>query len=101
MDVLEFSIEADVTEFDREPKFYRDKAHRKPVLVKEDGKPSTVVVDYSDFIEMLEALEAALNLLKIGDTKSDRQAYTIDNLPPDVAQMILEAPPSDLEEYEY
>ena len=56
--------------------FFRGEALKRPVLISTDGRPETVLPSYEEF----RRLESR-----------DRQAYGIDDLPPDLAAAILSA----------
>lgn len=74
--------EADSTDFAKRAGFYQDEAIRNPVVVKKNGRPRTVLLDYDEFLRLRER---------------DRQAYALADLPDEVARTILDArAPDDL-----
>ena len=85
MNLFKFA-ETDSTDFAKKSGFYQDEAIRAPVLVKKNGRPKTVLLDYNEFVRLRER---------------DRQAYSIDEIPDEIAQSILDAKvPEGLEDIE-
>ena len=60
--------------------YYQDQAIKEPVFISKNGRTKTVLVSLDEFVRLKER---------------DRQAYSIDNLPEEVATAILEATVSD------
>jgi len=70
------TLDTDATDFAKRNGFFQDEAIRKPIVVSKHGRPKTVLIAYDEFVRLRER---------------DRQAYTLDDLPEDVAQAILDA----------
>lgn len=63
--------------------YFQDQAIREPVIISKNGRPKTVLVSYEEFVRLKER---------------DRRAFSIDDLPDDLAASILDAKvPDELE----
>lgn len=75
-------IDTDATDFAKRAGFYQDEAIRNPVVISKNGRPKTVLVAYDEFIRLREG---------------DRRSFTVDDMPEDIAEAILNAKvPEDL-----
>ncbi|MCJ2011455.1 type II toxin-antitoxin system prevent-host-death family antitoxin [Methylobacterium sp. J-076] len=78
------TLDADATDFAKRNGFFQDEAIRAPIVVSKHGRPKTVLIAYEEFVRLRER---------------DRQAYSLTELPEEVAQAILDATvPPTLEE---
>ena len=76
------TLDTDATDFAKRNGFFQDEAIRTPVVVSKHGRPKTVLIAYDEFVRLRER---------------DRQAYSLTDMPEEVAQAILEATvPEDL-----
>ena len=63
---------------------YRDAALNGPVLIAQEGRPTTVLISYEEFVRL---------------KRRDRQAYDLDDLPDHLVTAIFEAElPDELED---
>ena len=63
--------------------YFQDQAIREPIIISKNGRPKTVLVSYEEFVRLKER---------------DRRAFSIDDLPDDLAASILDAKvPDELE----
>ncbi|WP_210168658.1 type II toxin-antitoxin system Phd/YefM family antitoxin [Methylobacterium sp. Leaf108] len=69
-------VDIDATDLAKKAGFYQDEAIRSPVRIKKNGRPKTVLISYEEFIRLRDR---------------DRQSFTVDDIPDDIADEILAA----------
>lgn len=81
MDLFKLT-DTDATDFAKRAGYYQDEAIRNPVVISKNGRPKTVLVAYEEFIRLRDR---------------DRLSFTVDDIPDDIADAILNAKvPEDL-----